>query len=297
MNIAVTGASGSIARDLIPFLKHLGHTVIRISTSIPNNGDCDYSYDDLRSGSINHDIDIAFHLASFNSKLDKKNFNREIALTLDLLNALQSIQCKKLIFFSTCKIYGSPGLTKKNFSEGSSLNPQCEYSKAKLQCEDFIKTKSDFLDVDSIILRLPPILNTSKASYIGKLLALSKTKIPFFSFVEGETNKRSFISLNNLQLVVSQILANPDVIRGSKIYNLADKNHISLNNLLRAHSSKRIFLFPGYMSKIFQLSSLTNQLFLRIFGNFEINSSAIENDLGLKLETTYNSLPFMNQKG
>ena len=297
MNIAVTGASGHIARDLIPFLEGLGHTVIRISTSLPKNSDCDYSYDDLSSKSIKRKVDILFHLASFNSKLDKKSFNKEITLTSDLLNALSSIKCSKLIFFSTCKVYGSPGLADQKLDEHSPLNPQCEYSRAKLKCEDLIKITSHALGIDSIVFRLPPMLNSSKVSYIGKLLALSRSPMPILSFLEGDINKRSFLSTNNLQLVVSKILANPNFIRGNKIYNLADSGYISINTLLRAHSNDRIFLFPKYLSKIFQLTSLSNQFFWRIFGNFEISSKVLEDDLGLKFTTTHNSLPIINKQG
>ena len=99
MNIALTGANGSIGKELIPFLIGLGHNVYRISSSIPSDGEFYFSYKELTARSINVKIDVFFHLASINSNLAEEEINDEVNLTRDMLLSLPSLSCKKLIFF------------------------------------------------------------------------------------------------------------------------------------------------------------------------------------------------------
>ena len=53
MNIALTGANGSIGRELTPFLKGLGHNIYTISSSVQSDGECIFSYADLFEKTIN----------------------------------------------------------------------------------------------------------------------------------------------------------------------------------------------------------------------------------------------------
>ena len=52
MIIAVTGPSGSIGRELIPFLESLGHNVLKVSSSIVSDGELNFSFDQLKNKSI-----------------------------------------------------------------------------------------------------------------------------------------------------------------------------------------------------------------------------------------------------
>ena len=72
MIIAVTGASGSIGKELVPFLKDIGHQVLLISSSISIFEDSIFSYSDLQNKKIPFKVDIFLHLASINSNLKEK---------------------------------------------------------------------------------------------------------------------------------------------------------------------------------------------------------------------------------
>ena len=61
MNIALTGANGSIGKELIPFLKGYGHEVYSISSSIPRDGKFCFSYEELITKTIDVKIDVFFH--------------------------------------------------------------------------------------------------------------------------------------------------------------------------------------------------------------------------------------------
>ena len=93
MNIALTGANGSIGRELRPFLKHLGHNVFSISTSAPSDGKLSFTYEELIGKTIDVKIDIFLHLASINSNLKEdeitvKEFAKNMGVTYPMASDL-----------------------------------------------------------------------------------------------------------------------------------------------------------------------------------------------------------------
>ena len=99
-------------------------------------------------------------------------------------------QFKKLIFFSTAKVYGDNSNDLIVYNERSSLNPGCAYSQAKKRCEELIANHSSLQGLQSIILRLPPVLNHTHSSNLGKLMQLTKKGIPLISLYHGNNNNR-----------------------------------------------------------------------------------------------------------
>jgi len=142
MIIAVTGASGSIGIELIPFLESLGHTVIKISSSSPSDNSFSYTFNQLADKEIQSKVDLFIHLASLNANINSKNFNEEIGLTKKVLLSLPSLGCSKLIFFSSAKVYGDNCFSENIFTEFSDLNPEDVYGIAKKKCEELIFQES-----------------------------------------------------------------------------------------------------------------------------------------------------------
>jgi len=58
MIIAVTGASGSIGKELIPFLESLGHNVVKISSSSPSDNSLCYTFNQLVNKEIHSKVDL-----------------------------------------------------------------------------------------------------------------------------------------------------------------------------------------------------------------------------------------------
>ena len=285
MNIALTGATGSIGKELKPFLESLGHSTITISSSIPSNGKSIFSYTDIIKRNIPFNVDTFIHLASLNSYLLKEDIEKEVGLTRMILDAMQSLDCSKLIFFSTAKVYGDNSFSEDCFSESSVLNPVCPYSEAKKICEDLIQIKSLELNLDATILRLPPVLSQADTSNLGKLIRLTKSGALIPTFSQGNTNLRSFISIVNIKEVIRALLESSQA-SCNKVYNLADDKHISLNNLLRIYGGKRIIVLPTLVEKlIFKISFIQGTL-LKLYGNFMIENRQLKNDLGVKLYST-----------
>ena len=286
MIIALTGASGSIGRELTPFLISLGFRVIIISSSSPSNGESIFSYNDLKSNNIPLKVHLVIHLASNNSNLNDDKISNELQLTNTILKSMPDLQCNNLIFFSTAKVYGDNSEEKNVFDEESPLNPSCAYSKAKKLCEEQVIIESDKENYNSVILRLPPVLNQSQSSNLGKLISLAQKGIPLIALAQGASNKRSFISMNNIKTIIEALLKTKGANPRAEIYNLADDEYISLNKLLGFKNQKRIFTLPRFISRpIFKIPFLNNIL-LKLYGNFMLDNKKLKSHLNVKLATT-----------
>lgn len=286
MIIAVTGATGSIGKELVPFLEKLGHTVVKISSSVKNNEEYFYSYDDYTNGRIKFDVDILIHLASYNSSLEEENYNNEIKLSDDIVSGLSSISCKRLIFFSTGKVYGDNSFLFQEFDEFSALNPSCHYSKAKKECEELILQRSHNLEFNSIIFRLAPVLNKSTSSSLGKLMKVAGLGIPLPSLSTGENNQRSFITFSNLLTVMEQVIKDADSAFINEIYNLCDDDYISLNDLFRLNKKSLVIKIPKRVSDQLLKNSYLKNILLRLYGNFVLKNGKLKRDMGVKLNST-----------
>jgi len=294
MNIALTGAAGSIGKELQPFLERLGHSIVTISSSQPANGQSIFSYKDLVTRQIHLKVDAFIHLASLNSNLLKDDIDKEVKLTRIILDSMQSLGCSKLIFFSTAKVYGDNSFLENIFLESSETNPECPYSQAKKICEDLIQIKSSELNLHTTILRLPPVLSQADSSNLGKLIRLSKSGAYIPTFSRGNTNLRSFISFINIKEVIKALLGRQH-IGNNNIYNLADDQHISLNGLLRIYGDKRIIVLPMLIEKLIFKISFAQGILLKLYGNFMIANHHVKNDLGVKLYSTKQAV-LLNKK-
>lgn len=290
MIIALTGSNGSIGKELLPFLRDLGHQVITISSSIAGDGKNNFSYKDLKNREVPFQVDIFIHLASINSEMSAENIQEEVQLVETVLASLASLCCKKLIFFSSSKVYGDNSLEPNFFNEFSGLNPQCNYGKAKKLCEETIILQSSASNICYLILRLPPVINQSKQSNIGKLINISRKSAVIPSLAHGNLNQRSFLSINNIHSFFHHIFKNLHLLEKQEIYNLSDSDHISLNELLSVSSKSKIFSLPMVVSKLFFKIPTLKNILIKIFGNFVIENKKLTREMGVKLETTKNSL-------
>ena len=285
MIIAVSGASGSLGKDLTKFIEAQGHDVIRISSSLVPDNHSSFSFNDLVKQKISRKIDIFFHLASLNENITEENIFKEIKLTNAVLDCLPTMSCTNLIFYSTTKVYGDNSYKNSILDELSPTIPNCSYGRAKKLCEDLIIERSKGTKLNFLILRLPPVLNESKKSNVGQLITLSK-KIPLLSFVRGNKNQRSFLSSTNIEEITLKILQRPQLITSNSVFNLADSGYISLNELLRAGSSKKIFLIPNFIFIFLNKIPIFKNILLKLYGNFRVDNSKITSELNVKLETT-----------
>ncbi|MDB4042729.1 NAD-dependent epimerase/dehydratase family protein [Gammaproteobacteria bacterium] len=291
MIIALTGSSGSIGKELFPFLEDLNHKVIQISSSAVGNGENIFSYDDINNQNINLSIDIVIHLASLNSNLQQCDIKKEVEITKNILTFMQAINCKKIIFFSSAKVYGDNGFEQTIYNESSVLKPICSYGKAKKECEELIENYCAEFNMHFIVLRLPPAITTNSNSNLSKLLKLSAKGFYMPTFSAGDFNLRSFISIINIKITIDHILKNIKLIERNQIYNLSDKNSISLNQLLGIVNSKNLIRLPSMLFYFMIKIPPFKREVVKLFGSFMLDNSKLTNDMNITLASTLESLP------
>ena len=282
MNIALTESSGLIGSHLIDDLLKDGHDVLCISSLNSSHEKNIFLYEELQSREICFKADFIIHLASINSNLGKSDIPLEVELLNKVLNCMEYLECKNIIFFSTIKVYGENSFNSNfiNVDENFPQNPECSYGLAKKYCEKTLIGKSHEENFNYLILRLPPVLINHPKSNVGKLLQLVEKGFPIPSFRIGDTNKRSFLSYDLLLHVINEVI-NDGVISSSKILNLSDTHPISTNNLLRSFgesiSKKPRFIYlPNFLFKAMMRLNRLQLILCRLFGNFHLSNAKLK---------------------
>lgn len=112
--------------------------------------------DDIHRVIVEENPDAVIHFAAYievgesmkNPKLFKEN---NVGGTINLINALKKSNCKKVIFSSTCAVYGTPETIPMN--EDLPHNPISVYAKNKSECESLLTQAADLYDFECVFLR------------------------------------------------------------------------------------------------------------------------------------------------
>ena len=302
MNIAISGSSGFIGNNLSNFLnkyENINLIIILRNTSLDDNS---YSYDDFFSGKIDKKIDVFIHLASPNYDYCKDNSLRDgiAVLTKNILRNLENYECKKFIYFSTCKVYGESSMDNVIYSESSKLNPISDYAKAKAEAESIVSDFSIEKNIGFLIYRLPFVYGNGMKSNLKTLLKIINQSIPFILIKGKSSPKKSFVCIDNINKTLIYNIENLHSIDNS-ILNLSDNNSVSLNDFLseykKVSNSKTIFLkLPIIFFIIFSKIPILGNIILKIYGGFDIDNSMIKKNTHLSLLSTIEGIQYLDNK-
>ena len=305
MKIALSGASGFIGTHLKSLLDNTDSVETIYITREPssaNNIDCEYSFKEFLSGSIDVDIDCFIHLASPNYDYCKDDSLEDgiVGLTRDIVKSLPKYNCKKFIFFSSSKVYGESSLIDHCFQELSELNPISDYAKAKARAEILVKDISDKLGIDFLIYRLPFVYGSGMQSNIASLLNILDKSLPIISFKNNLGLKKSFLSTENIKLIIEFNLRNLSSI-DSNTYNISDLEAISLDSFLKEYrilsSSKSLIInLPRVAFNFFIKMPLISSLLIKVFGSLQIDNSKIRRAINIQLSPTSDGILYLINK-
>ena len=282
MNIAISGANGFIGKNLtLALSKNENFNLVYISRIKSNKNSNEYSFDNFFKGEINIKFDFFIHLASPNYDYCKDNSIKEGIenLTKNILLSLNQYDCKNFIFFSSCKVYGESSLSKTFFNELSSIEPISDYANSKAKAENLVKEISLNEEINYLIYRMPFVYGPGMRSNISILFKLIDKSIPIITFGNKNGLKKSFLSTENINRLISYNLKNTSSI-DNEIYNISDKEPVSLDFFLKEYkkvsNSKTIIMsFPKSISNIFFKIPILNKTLIKIFGNFQIDNKKI----------------------
>jgi UDP-glucose 4-epimerase len=302
MNIAISGSTGFIGNNLCNFLDKNKNINIILISRISSINDNSYSYDDFFAGNINERIDVFIHLASPNYDYcnDDSLKNGIVNLTKNILRNLENYECKKFIYFSSCKVYGESSINNIIFNESSELNPISDYAKAKAEAEFIVSDISSKKNISFLIYRLPFVYGNGMKSNLKNLLNLIDKSVPFILINNKSSLKRSFLCIDNLNKALIYNIENLHSINNS-IFNLSDNNSITLNDFLndykKVSKSKTIFLrFPIIFFIVLSKIPILGNIILKIYGSFDIDNSMFKKNTHLSLLSTSEGIQYLDNK-
>lgn len=217
MKITITGASGFVGSSLSKYLEEKGNTIDKLS---------------LRKSdfSLPKDANAVIHLAgkahdTANTSADKEYFEINTELTKKLFDDFLNSEIKDFLFFSSVKATADTldGILDENHVS----NPQTPYGKSKWEAEKYLLSKNLPSGKRLFIIRPCMIHGPGNKGNLNLLYKVVEKGIPWP--LAGFENRRSFLSLDNLNYLVDKII-NSDIPSG--IYNFADDKAISTNELV-----------------------------------------------------------------
>ena len=279
MNIALTGSSGLIGSLLIADLKKMGHNILSISSSQSSHKSNIFLYDEILSGNHSLQVDCLLHLASQNSELTSSDVDKEVSISHKAIECMMALGCKKIIFFSSIKVYGDNSFRYKQIEEHSNLEPTCLYGTAKKKCEAVISQLAAEKDFNFIIFRYLIYIIKIRQN-LGKIFQLVERGYPIPSFKAGDSNLRSFLPYSLLKQVINLAVNDTSKIN-NQILNLTNSKPISTNALFALIGDKvgkniKIIYLPNFIFNMMRRVAKLESLLCRLYGNFHISNAKLK---------------------
>jgi len=287
MNIIITGATGFVGKNLSKFLKEKGHHISPLSLR--------------KAWELDQNAEAIIHLAgkahdTKNTSAEKEYFEINTELTKKLFEEFQKTPAQDFIYFSSVKATAD---TVEGFlDENHTSNPQTPYGKSKLEAEEFLLSQKLPENKRLFIIRPCMIHGPGNKGNLNLLYKFVQKGIPYP--LAAFENKRSFLSIDNLNFLILEMLSNKNV--GSGIYNFADDEVLSTNELV-----KLIANTSGKKEKLWKISSklisatakmgdvmklpLNSERLKKLTSNLEVSNQKIKNALGIT------QLPISAKKG
>jgi UDP-glucose 4-epimerase len=166
MSILVTGGAGYIGSHTVRLLRERGRDVVVVDTMelghAPALGDTSLVRADIADRQAvakvvsDHDVDAVMHFAAYKAAGESmerpgRYFSNNVGGSAALLETLAQLGVTKIIFSSSCAVYGSPeGLP---VSEESVVRPESPYGESKAIIERMMSWYDRCLGLRSVSLR------------------------------------------------------------------------------------------------------------------------------------------------
>lgn len=277
MNIIITGATGFVGKNLSKFLKEKGHHISPLSLR--------------KAWELDQNAEAIIHLAgkahdTKNTSAEKEYFEINTELTKKLFVEFLKTPAQDFIYFSSVKATAD---TVEGFlDENHKSNPQTPYGKSKLEAEEFLLSQKLPENKRLFIIRPCMIHGPGNKGNLNLLYKFVQKGIPYP--LAAFENKRSFLSIDNLNFLILEMLSNKNV--GSGIYNFADDEVLSTNELV-----KLIANTSGKKEKLWKISSklisatakmgdvmklpLNSERLKKLTENYWVSNQKIKNALGI----------------
>ena len=218
MQINITGASGFVGQNLSLYLENQNYIVHKLSLR--------------KSWILNKDSDVLIHLAgkahdTANTSADEEYFKVNRDLTIKLFDEFLNSNIKDFFYFSSVK--ATADTVDGILDENHISTPKTPYGKSKLEAEKYLLSQELPQNKRLFIIRPCMIHGPGNKGNLNLLYKVVEKRIPWP--LAAFENQRSFLSIENLNFLISEMLAKENLASG--IYNFADDESLSTNDLVR----------------------------------------------------------------
>lgn len=245
MRYLVTGGAGFIGSHITDRLITLGHQVVVIDNLLLGKREFVHSQADFHEVDIRNleqiqplfaGVDAVFHLAadprlrlSIEDPVETHNVN--VTGTLNVLRAAKQAEVKKMVFSSSCAVYGNQPLP---ISEEFAPNPLSPYGLQKLMGEQYCRLFFDLYGLSTVCLRYFNVFGprkTAEGSYPMVIpIFLRCRKDGKTLQIWGDGNKtRDYVYVSDV--VEANILALRSEVNDGRAINIGSGRQISINKI------------------------------------------------------------------
>jgi nucleoside-diphosphate-sugar epimerase len=280
--ILVTGASGFVGQNLLPYLTDRNNNVLAFKRA-------DF---EAENPIIPSDCSCIVHLAG--KAHDLKNaanpdeyYRVNFELTKQLYDAFLESDAKKFIFISSVK--AAADTVSDILTEEMEPLPKTDYGKSKLMAEQYIQSQPLPLGKSYFILRPCMIHGPKNKGNLNLLYKFIKKGIPYP--LAAFKNKRSFLSIDNLCFAIQEIISKDNPQSG--VYQVADDEPLSTSevvNILAESLSKKPKLWHLPISGVQLIAKigdffklpLNSERLKKLTESFVVSNKKIQSELGIK---------------
>ena len=280
-SIIVTGASGFVGKNLVNYLQNNNYLVQSLSMRSPEwEEELDKSADAI--------IHLAGKAHATRYTADKvEYFMVNTKLTKEIFDSFLNSEIKDFFYFSSVAAVAED--VENVLIEDVAPNPHTPYGKSKLLAEKYIQSITLPSDKRVFIIRPCMIHGSGNKGNLNLLYKVVKWGVPWP--LGAYHNKRSFLSIDNLNYLIAQMLNNSNIKSG--VYNFADDTPLSTNELVRIISSESnskprlLNLNKTFINIIASLGDkitlpLNTERLRKLTGNFIVSNEKIKHALNIE---------------
>lgn len=220
MKISITGGNGFVGSNLTKFLLNKKLKVVKLNIRLES-----WKTD------LNKDSDAIIHLAgkahdTANTSSSEEYFRVNRDLTIELFKEFLKSDIKDFFYFSSVKAVADT--VDGVLNEDVIPNAITPYGQSKLEAEQYLLNQKLPGGKRLFIIRPCMIHGPGNKGNLNLLYKIVEKGIPWP--LASFQNKRSFLSIDNLNVLIFSMLQNKSVVSG--IYNFADDESLSTNQLV-----------------------------------------------------------------
>ena len=220
--IYITGSSGFVGKNLIKYFEN----IYKFSKYEKGN------YISINQAIVIHLAGKAHDLKNVSDSSEYYSVNTEF--TKQVFDSYLSSDASVFIILSSVKAVADE--VRSELFEDFIPNPVTHYGKSKLLAEQYILSKNIPKGKRIYILRPCMIHGVGNKGNLNLLFKIVSKGLPWP--LGAFENKRSFCGIDNLCFIINELIQNDQIPSG--IYNVADDNPISTNELINLISENQL---------------------------------------------------------